>query len=268
MTKGLNGHAVDGAGNTVADPSLNVGALVEAEGRRQDDLRIAEARRQDDLRLAAKELADINNLHAKEIAVLRDAHSTAMAVKESGRVDSLRQGDREETTRATVAAQANISALANTTTTLADTLRNQVASTAAAAESRSSAYQGDVGKRLTAVELSLSEGKGKQQVSDPAMERLTVLVERLASAQQLGAGEKRVADPAMERLAKDVETVVATQRLAAGVKQGMSDGVKLIIAVLTVISLYLGFQTFEAPAQTPAPQVIYLPAPSAPTVPK
>jgi hypothetical protein len=154
---------------------------------------------------------------------------------EAGRVDSLRQGDREETTRATVAAQANISALANTTTTLADTLRNQVASTATAAENRQSAYAGDVGKRLTAVELSLSEGKGKQQVSDPAMERLATLVESLASGQKVAAGEK----------------------------QGMSDGVKLVIALLTLVSLFLGFMTYTNSQQPSLPaQVIYMPAPT------
>lgn len=191
MAKGKNGHAVDGAGDTVADPSLNVGSLVGAEGRRQDDLRTAEARRQDDLRLAAKELADINNQHVQEIAVLRDKHSTDMAGKESGRVDSLRQGDREENTRATNAAQANIASLALTTTQLADTLRNQVASTAAAAENRQGAYAADVGKRLTAVELSLSEGKGKQTVVDPQQERLAQAVEKLVAGgdRRTGQGE-------------------------------------------------------------------------------
>lgn len=238
-----NGHAVDAGGNTVADPSQNVGALVIAEGRRQDDLRCAEQRRQDDLRLAAKELAGVNTLHAQEIALLRDKHSADMAAKESGRVDSLRQGDREENTRAATAAQANIASLALTTAQLADTLRNQVASTAAAAEARQVSYSGDVGKRLTAVELSLSEGKGKQQVSDPAMERLAVLVEKLASAQQTGAG----------------------------MKQGMSDGVKLIIALLTVITLYLGFITLVKPDQAPAPEPqgthYHIPS-TAPAIPK
>lgn len=230
----MNGHAVDKAGNAVADPSFNVGALVEAEAKRQDDLREAEGRRQDDLRLAAKELATVNDLHAKEIASLRDVHSTNMAAKESGRVDSLRQGDREENTRATTAAQANIASLALTTTQLADTLRNQVASTATAAENRQNAYSGDVGKRLTAVELSQSEGKGKQQVADPAMERLATVVERLARSQQTGEG----------------------------VKQGTSDGVKLVIALLTLLSLYLGL-SFSKPAPTPTtqPQVIYVPLP-------
>jgi len=229
-----DGHAVDGYGNAVADPSLNVGALVEAEGRRQDDLRKAEARRADDLRASHKELDDAKHSHAKEMAEMREWHAEKLGKMESGRIDSLRQGDREETTRATVAAQQNISALANTTTTLADTLRNQVASTANAAENRQSAYAADVGKRLTAVELSLSEGKGKEQVSDPAMERLAALVERLASGQQV----------------------------AAGAKQGMSDGVKLVIALLTLVSLFLGFMTYTNSQQpTPPAQVIYVPAP-------
>lgn len=231
MTKASNGHAVDSEGKPVADPSLNVGAVVVAEGRRQDDLRLAEQRRQDDLRLAAKELADINNLHAKEIAVLRDKHATDMAWKESGRVDSLRQGDREETTRATMAAQANISTLATTTTQLADTLRTQVANTAGLAETRQSSYAAEVNKHFAEIDRALSEGKGSKQVSDPAMERLSLLVEGLASTRS----EQR----------------------------GMSDGVKLVIALLTLVSLYLGFTTVSKPdASNASPQVIYVPAPT------
>lgn len=229
MVKG-NGHAVDSAGNAVADPSLNVGSLVDAAEKRQDDLRLAEAHRQDDLRLAAKELADLNNLHAKEIAVLRDAHSTAMAVKESGRVDSLRQGDREETTRATVEAQRNISTLAATTTQMKDTLAAQVANTAAIAETRQSGYANDVNKHFGEIDRALSEGKGSKQVSDPAMERLASLVEGLSSTRSA--------------------------------QQGMSDGVKLVILLLTLVSAYLGITSYSKSAQTTSPpQVIYVPAP-------
>lgn len=223
MAKGKNGHAVDSAGNAVADPSINVGALVEAEGRRQDDLRLAEARRQDDLRLAAKELADVNSKHLQEIATLRDTHSTAMQAKESSRVDSLRQGDREETTRATVGAQANIQTLATTTTQLADTLRSKEAITTA-----------EVNKHFAEIDRSLSEGKGKQGVADPANERLAQAVEKLVAAQQTGVGEKA----------------------------GMTDTVKLIIGLLTLVSLYLGFTAASHGSTTATqPQIVYVPVP-------
>ena len=246
MAKASNGHAVDSEGKTVADPSLNVGALVLAEGRRQDDLRIAERLRQDDLRiaerlrqddlrLAAKELADVNNLHAKEIAALNVIHGKEMAEKESSRVDSLRQGDREETTRATVATNTATMALAKTTTDLQTSLQKQVADAAVSVDNRQNAYAADVNKHFAEIDRALSEGKGSKQVTDPALERLVTLVGELATAQKEGAGHSL----------------------------GINDFWKVLIAIVMIFFAWSAWQSRPVtPVVTQSqPQVIYVPLP-------
>ena len=87
-------------------------------------------------------------------------------------------------------------------------MQSRVDATASAAEARSSAQYNDITKRLQAVELSLSEGKGKQGVADPQMDKLTLLVETLATNQSRGQGNK----------------------------EGMSDGAKIAIAALGIVA--------------------------------
>jgi hypothetical protein len=64
-----------------------------------------------------------------------------------------------------------------------------VTDTAAAQETRQSARDADTAKRLSAVELSMSKGEGKQQVADPALDRMAAMVEKLVSLQASGAGK-------------------------------------------------------------------------------
>lgn len=232
MATHSNGRSVDATGAVAIDPSLNVSALVEAERLLQTEMRKAESRRQDDLRLAAKELAANHHEHEKEIANLRESHSKEMAAKESSRVDSLRQGDREEGVRSATAAQNNIAALASTTTALAENLRNQVKVTADAAESRHVAYSTDVAKRLTAVELSLSEGKGKQTIADPQQERLALAVEKLV------AGGDR----------------------STGKVEGIDAFWKVLIALAALFFGWSAWQDRQAQAPV-SPQYIYTPSP-------
>jgi len=211
------GVGVDAHGGPVIDPTANVTRLV-----------VSESKRQDDLRLAAKELSDVKHAHQSETTALRAQHNAEVGKlreeyqekiqhAESGRLDSIRQVDREEVAKTAVAANTAITTLAKQTNDLAVTLAKTVADTAAAAEARNSAQYSDTNKRLSALELSSSEGKGKQQVADPAMERLTAVVEAMARAQQVGAGHG----------------------------QGMSDSAKLMIALLTAVTLGLGIYTFS-----------------------
>lgn len=172
------GMAVDSAGNVAWDPSRNVAALV-----------LAETRRQDDLRTAAKELSDTKHQHEREIGALREQYQEKIGKAESGRLDSIRQVDREEVAKTAVAANQAITVLAKQTTDLAQTLDKKVTDTAVAAEQRNLAVNTDFNKRIAALELSSSEGKGKQQVADPAMERMAAVVERIERQQQLGTGK-------------------------------------------------------------------------------
>jgi len=172
------GLGVDSRGGPVVDPTANVIALVEANAKAAERLREADNRYYDEV---------MKNL--KEMTSLRAQHQRELDAGESSRLDSIRKVDREDVNKTAVAAQAAITTLATTTNTMAETLRNQVATVAGVAESRQAAFAGDVNKRLSALELSSSEGKGKQTVSDPQMEKLTELVATLARNQASGTGK-------------------------------------------------------------------------------
>lgn len=250
---GASGIGVDVYGAPVIDPTKNVLANIEAESKRQDDLR-----------MAAKELSDSNNLHQKEMGLiqaahlkeisdlrerhqneigrLREEHQAGMAEAESGRLNSIRQVDREEVAKTAVAANTAIATLAKQTTDLATTLQKQVSDTATAAEARSSAQYNDTTKRLQAVELALSEGKGKQQVSDPAIERMANIVEKLASGQATFGGER--------------QGISSAWYVLGGV-------VALIMGLLTIGALLVSLTVFmnrqASPAYVPAPPATMLP---------
>jgi ABC-type transporter Mla subunit MlaD len=131
-----------------------------------------------------------------------------------------------------------VQTLASTAGTTAETLRTQVSTTAAAAEQRSSASAGDFNKRLTELERALSEGKGKQQVADPQMEKLTDLVAGLARNQTAGGGQR----------------------------EGASDTVKMIALGISMLVGLILIGTFvfvtSRSSSTAPPQVIYVPAPT------
>jgi hypothetical protein len=202
----IPGLGVDAFGGQTVDPTQNVKDLMNASIKSIAEKADLQAR-----------LAEVNHLHLKEIGALREryqdtvgtlreAHQGKMQQAEAGRLDSIRQVDREEVAKTAITANTAIATLAKQTTDLATTLQSRVDATANAAEARSSSQYNDITKRLQAVELSLSEGKGKQQVSDPAFDKLNTLVERLVSSQATTGGQK----------------------------QGMSDAMKLIITLISV----------------------------------
>lgn len=172
------GLGVDASGGPVVDPTQNVKDLSEAANRRQDDLREAE-RRYNDLR----------DLHQKEMANLREKHANELSAKESSRLDSIRQVDREDVAKTAAQANVAIATLAKQTTDLAGTLQTRVQDTATAAETRRSADMTEVNKRLSALELAGSASAGKQTVADPALAELTKQVQTLVSLQTAGTGK-------------------------------------------------------------------------------
>lgn len=184
-----------------ADPTNNVTAMVDVEKSHAQELRILERKRQDDLRAKDREISDIQHKHQENIVFiksqnedriggLREGYQEKIQHAESGRLDSIRQVDREEVAKTAVAANTAITVLANRTAELALTLDKKVSDTATAAEARGSTQYSDTNKRLSALELSSSEGKGKQTVADPQMEKLMQGVETLAKVQAQGVGAK------------------------------------------------------------------------------
>lgn len=173
------GIGVDAQGGAVIDPTANVFALVDAERHRADDLRVA-----------AEKLSDAKHQNARDIGALRAAHAAELRKGDALVDDSIRRIDRDQADKTAAQAQEAIKALAQVTSTTAEALRNQVASTAAAAAQQSAIQFGEINKRLSALELSSSEGKGKQSYADPQIADLKKVVEDLARSQQAGSGFK------------------------------------------------------------------------------
>ena len=171
------------------DPTANVFDLVTAASLRQDDLRDAE-RRYNDLRdTHSKETAYLRESYQSQAAQREREYQEKLAIKESSRLDSIRQIDREDGNQKAIAAQTAITTLANSTIALKDTLQLQVQNTAVAVENKQAAFQKDVNDRISHLELQYSEGKGKADVREPANEELIKLVRELASQKSQDTGQ-------------------------------------------------------------------------------
>jgi hypothetical protein len=234
------GIPVDSSGGATIDPTKNVLDLVDAAVQRQDDLR-AKDRDIADLQHGHQEaIAKLRATHEATVGLLREQYQEKIAHAESGRLDSIRQVDREEVAKTAVAANTAIQTLAKQTTDLSTTLAKQVADTAAAAESRQSSQYSDTNKRLSALELSSSEGKGKQTVVDPQMDKLTSLVEVLARNQATGAGK--------------ASGFSASWAILIG-------AIGLIGALLSIAAVVVTVVLFLSRASAAANSPIYVPAP-------
>jgi hypothetical protein len=245
---GGGGLPVDFTGGPTVDPTENVKDLSEALSQRQDDLRTLTRELFDTQIGQVKEIGQLRAEHQRHMDAQRDEHARQMLAAESARLNSIRQVDREEVAKTAVTNQTATTALASQTSILAETLRTQVSTVAGAAEARASAvatagenrlnqFSADVIKRLSALELSFSEGRGKQAVVDPQVTEMLMEMRALRNSQSLGVGQR----------------------------QGMSDTARSIIAALgvlvTLTVLYAFTQRQSAPTAA-APQVIYIPAPA------
>jgi hypothetical protein len=222
------GVGVDANGNAVVDPTKNVLDLVEAANKRQDDLR-----------QAAQAMAELRATHQHELGEMRAKHQRDLAMAEAQRLDSIRQVDREDVNKTAAQALAAIQTLATVTSTTAETLRTQVATTATAAANQLATITGEINKRLSALELSSSEGKGKQAYVDPQMDRLSNLVEALARAQANESGREK----------------------------GMSTSWAVLLGAVSIAAAMWGIFGRGAAPAVAAPQVVYVPAPATSTAP-
>lgn len=186
---GTPGLPIDYEGAPAVDPTENVLALVRAAERRQDDLRTAAKDLYESRSACAKEIGTMRAEYQNELRKLDAAHQTELRKAESERLNSIRQVDREEVSKTAVSANTAITTLAKQTTDLQTTLQKQVADTALAVEQRQSAQYSDTNKRLSALELSSSEGKGKQTIADPALADMAEEIRALRMAQTVTIGK-------------------------------------------------------------------------------
>lgn len=172
------GMAVDAHGGPVVDPTQNVLDLTEAANRRQDDLREAERRYQ-----------DAQVAHAKELVSVRADHAKQLGEAESKRIDAIRAVDVNAVAVASERQAAAATVLANQVVQSADALRTLVATTAATMAEQQRVQSQQFNDRLTQVERSQYEGRGRQLVTDPQMEKIVSLVEGLGRSAQQSAGK-------------------------------------------------------------------------------
>jgi len=172
---------VDSAGAPVVDPTANVIALNEAATRRQDDLRILE-----------RELTDAKLDHIKEIAYLRSKYTIRLAEAESKRIDAIRAVDVNAVAVASERQSAAATVLANQVASSADALRTLVSTTAAAMAEQQRQQTAQITDRLTVVERSQYEGRGKELVMDPAMTRLIEKMESVLEFKTKIGGKEEV----------------------------------------------------------------------------
>jgi hypothetical protein len=157
-----SGLPVDRSGRPTIDPTANVIALNSAANKRQDDLRDASDKFNAAAILNMKDTNGLHMIYMREISLIHERYSQQLRTAESDRLNSIRQIDREEVNKTAAQAQTAITTLATQTNTLAETLRNQVATTAMQATQQRAIDNAEVNKRVSALELSSSAGKGKE----------------------------------------------------------------------------------------------------------
>lgn len=227
-----SGLPIDFAGGPTIDPTENVKDLSEALSRRQDDLR------------------DINNQYilqrviaVEEVAKLRAEHAKEINELNNDRLEKIRAVDNLNATRSEERAGEGIKALAVQTAAIAEAGRTTAANTAAQIATQLTTLFAESNKRLSALELAMSEGRGKQAVADPQMERLALMVEQLA----------------------------ARETKQTGKTEGMSDLWKLIVAgaaLLGALNALGVFNRSPSPVYTPAPYGTQLPTTPPAAVPR
>jgi len=175
-----SGLPVDFAGEPTIDPTKNVLDLVEAERRRQDDLR-AETNRRYDAEL----------LHMEKMAVLRAEHAREIRYLESERLEKIRQIDVVAVNTAADRASAAIQALAVTAAANAENLRNALNTTATTiANQLANTVQG-INERIAALEKANYEGQGRSAVSDPAFREMLEEVKSLRTSSADTGGRRQ-----------------------------------------------------------------------------
>jgi hypothetical protein len=197
-----------GADVKPVDPTANVIALVEANAKSADMLRQADIKFND-------KIAE----HLKEIGVLRADHAKQTREFDTAQAVNIRAVDmaNAEKTAAQILQAVNTNAAVAERTAL--TLAKQVTDTAAAQENRQAPVAADMLRRLSAVELSMSKGEGKQAVADPALTKT------------------------LESISTVLQNLTANQDRGSGKSEGSSDTWKLIIVVAGLLLTFLAYQS-------------------------
>lgn len=199
---GTRGIAVDYYGGPTIDPTENVKDLSRALSARQDDLR------------------EINNQYllqriiaVEDVARIRAEHARELNDLEANRRDNIRQVDIQNAMRGEERAGEAIKTLAVQTASIAETSRTAAANSASQIATQLTSLFAESNKRISALELSLSEGKGKATVEDPRIQRISELVENLSFGRQNDSGKAAGVDSTWKMIIAAVGLLVALNTL-------------------------------------------------------
>ncbi len=215
---GRGGVGVDYLGAPVVDPTENVKALSEAANKRQDDLRdalvVLNKSRIDSLAEAIR----VSEQNIRDINLLRDTHHREIRVAEQERLETIREID-----------VSHLSNLSVTVTSGFESLRNALASTAARIEAANTERANAISDRVTQLERTSYEGKGKEAVADPMMNTL------LSEVKQLN-------------------------QKSAGISMTWALVIGAAAIIASVSGIFTSFRAPVTPTPQPQPQVYYVPA--------
>lgn len=202
------GIGVDAAGGQVVDPTENVKALMEASIKALTDQSELRAQLADEkiLRME-RELAQVDRL-----IILRAEHAKETRGYDNDRWDKIRTIDMANASATAAQLLAAVNNYAAAQERMAQTLRDQVAATADAAN-----------KNLSAL-------------INPIVDRLAIL-ER---ASYTVAGRSAVTDPAMTELVAEMRKLVIGRADDRGKAAGLSLSAALFMGVLSVIATLIG----------------------------
>ena len=155
-TSQLHGIAVDAHGGPVIDPTENVKALMEASLKAISEKDTLQALLTDE-KIKRLEREEVN---AEKISLLRAEHNREIRHMESDRVDKIRSVDVANAAATAAQLLSAVTTLATTAQATAETLRNQVAATAAAVASQTERVVNPIIERLALLEKSSNFGRG------------------------------------------------------------------------------------------------------------
>ena len=192
MTKKSNNGKLDRTVSNEIDPTLNVKEMMNLAVGRLDDLRMADNRRIDDLAIQEnghiKEILGLRAEFSNALTALSAKYSDIIRIQEQERINAIRAVDVAAVSVASEKANQQAIVLANQVSASADTLRQLVATTAAATSQTIQTAMNQMGERLSALEKANYERQGKSTRDDPAMATLLSEVKALAAAKDTTAG--------------------------------------------------------------------------------
>lgn len=256
------GMGVDASGGPVVDPTSNVLDLVDAAVKRTDDIMDLHGRvSHEQFRRLEEALG-----YQDRIAVLRAEFAKEIGTMESKRIDSIRSVDVANAAATAAQLLSAVTTLATTAQATAETLRNQVAATAAAVASQTERVVNPIIERIALLEKSSYTGQGRSTMQDPAFSELVAEMRKMSSNSDERRGRSSVADPAQTQALLDMKQLLLAQAASGGQRQGVDDSKKFITWILATALAILAAYTFT---QSSRPQTapVYVSPPATTNVP-